>query len=205
MDYWQSLTDATRTMIGSNYVPVRTFAENYFKGGGESTQSAVLDARRFLEGHDEESFFDYYQQMDPKQQAVVRTDDDLRVIVEKITRSRLGLTGGGGGDQFAKQVETVKSQATTLAQAVSSFTEDGGGDIDGVTTAFGTFMNDVQALQKMAEGKPAERAAVSLYSAGADAGTKTALFKESPSAETLSEVKSAFANVAQAANEVSAG
>jgi hypothetical protein len=222
MEYWQSLTDITRVMIGSNYVPVRTFAENYFKGGGESTPAAVLEARRYLEAQGEDSFFDWSQQWDTKRRGIIETDSDLRSLLERLTRARLGLSGGSGGtggtggsggsggsgDEMAKQVETVKSQATNLTQAASGLSEDGGGDLSGLTTAFSTFMQDVQALQKMAATAGAtevERAAVSLQEAGAEAGRKTAVFQESPGEESLAGVKSAFADVGQRADSLSAG
>jgi hypothetical protein len=207
MEYWESLTDITRVMIGSNYVPLRTFAENYFKAGGKSTPAAILEARRYLEASGEEAFFDWSKQWDQKQKEIIQTDSDLRAVIDRVTRARLGLSDGSSGDPVAKQIESVKSQAADLAQTVSGLTEDAEGDAIAVlTTAFSTFMEGVQTLQRLATGTTAvEQTAASLYQAGADAGTKTAQFHESPDAESLEGLKSAFALVAQQAGSLNAG
>lgn len=53
MAYWQSLTQATQSMIAATGpgVSFKQFADQYFAAGGAATTEAVLEARRYLEAY----------------------------------------------------------------------------------------------------------------------------------------------------------
>lgn len=77
MQYYQSLSEATRVQLNGANTNLAKWAEQYFKAGGSDTPAAVVEARNFVESHGDIAFHDYAEQMDPVQQNVVFSEQDL--------------------------------------------------------------------------------------------------------------------------------
>jgi hypothetical protein len=76
MAYFQSLPQATQAILKSK-VPLATFVDGYFAGGGEAIPAAVVDARNYVESHGDIAFVDYAEQFDAQQRSMVLAEQDL--------------------------------------------------------------------------------------------------------------------------------
>lgn len=200
MAYWQSLTQATRTMIAATGpgVAFRQFAEQYFAGGGASTTEAVLEARRYLDAYGEDTFFDWVWAMDPagRQRQLILGNQQLGALFERKSRERLGLPGTHqpSDDQFIATAQTVRKQTETLATAIDLLTgsSDDSNAVSEIGQLYTAIMTDVQSLQQLA-GQDQERArnAAGADSTGGSLGQAIAIYSENPDEENLATLRSA--------------
>lgn len=193
MAYWQSLTQATRVSLASSYVPLRTYAEQYFQGGGEAIPEAVLEARRYLEAYGEETFYEWVRTLDPasRQHQLIMADPEFAEIVNRMNRQQLlGDGGGGQADPVAQLTARIDEESVAIATAVSQFQGSEQDDIASVSMTFEALMGDVQQYQASADEAHASSAA-SLYAAGAEVGVKLAMHQEQHEAESLAELTQA--------------
>ena len=77
MQYYQSLSEATRAMLNGANTNLAKWAEDYYKGGGTDTPAAVVEARNYLESHGDVAFADFADQMEPMQRSTAFADDDV--------------------------------------------------------------------------------------------------------------------------------
>jgi hypothetical protein len=213
MAYYQSLTDATKSILFTSYVPLKTFAEQYFAKGGKAVPEAVLSARRYLEAYDDATFYDWSKTWDSTQRGVILSDRNLKAAMDRgaairNAEAREKLLGGrepGTPDESAVLVTGLEQQATALAEAVALLAEkpaeeDTSEDLAQLEEATITFMNDADTMQNLA-GKPQYahllQSAVGLYNAGADAAEKLELHKESQDEESMEALSTAMGLVAE--------
>jgi hypothetical protein len=81
--YWESLTDATKVQLTGVNVGLEEDIAAYYDAGGESTATAVLQARRYLADAGEASFYDWVVGLDDTQQAFILSTDDLSAAYER--------------------------------------------------------------------------------------------------------------------------
>jgi hypothetical protein len=77
MEYYQSLSEATRVMLNGANTNLSAWAKAYYDGGGTDTPAAVIEARNFVESHGDIAFVDYAEQFDVQQRSIVLAEDDL--------------------------------------------------------------------------------------------------------------------------------
>ncbi len=211
MAYWESLTQATQTLIASSWNPLMVFTRNYFAGGGESTPAAVLEARRYLEAYGEAAFYSWVVQMEEggRQREMILGDRDLAAAFRRgwgEVDPRGALFDGATptqGDPTAVLTARIDDQATAIATAVSQFSGSEEDDVATVAQAFGGLMSDVQTYQGSV-GEDRATAAASLYAAGADVGTKLAVHQEQHDPESLAELVGAVDLLCQWAKSLTA-
>src|SRR5262249_14942161 len=157
MAYWQSLPQATRAMLGSSWVPLRTFTEQYFAGGGAATPEAVLDARRYLEAYGDATFYSWVAQLpeDGRQRTLTLGDPDLAAAYQRGAEadSRGALLDGAtpaAADPRAVLGARLDAQAIVIATAVAQFAGNEYDDVAGVAEAYTALMSDVQEYQHCA-------------------------------------------------------
>jgi hypothetical protein len=76
MEYYQSLTEATKAILKSK-LPLAKFVDDYFAKGGSAAPAAVTEARNFVESHGDIAFVDYAEQFDAQQRSMVLAEQDL--------------------------------------------------------------------------------------------------------------------------------
>ncbi len=199
MAYWQSLNQATQALVASSWNPLKTFAQQYFAGGGTATPEAVLEARRYLEAYDEGTFYSWVSQMDEngRQRQLILADPDLAAAYQRgwgMVDPRGALLDGAPAPQTVDPAAAlgvqIDEQATAIASAVASFTGSEQDDVASVSQAYGALMNDVQAYQNSA-GSDRAGAAESLYNAGAEVGVALHAHAEQHDAESLAALVAA--------------
>ena len=77
MEYYQSLSEATRAMLNGANTNLGKWAEDYYKGGGTDTPAAVVEARNYIESHGDVAFADFADQMEPQQRSTAFADDGV--------------------------------------------------------------------------------------------------------------------------------
>ena len=81
--YWESLTDATRVMVRGADTNLQPMIDQYYQGGGASSTAAVLEARRYLEASDDNTFYSWVNTLDTKQQEMIRGEADLEEAYQR--------------------------------------------------------------------------------------------------------------------------
>src|SRR4051794_6415014 len=200
MAYWQSLTQATQSMIAATGpgVSFKQFADQYFAAGGAATTEAVLEARRYLEAFGEDTFFDWVWGLDPagRQRQLILGDQQLGAVFDRKSRERLGLPDSPqpSDDQFVASAQTVRKQTEALATAIDQLTGsvDDSNAVAEIGQLYTAIMTDVQSLQQFA-GQDQERLrnAAGADSAGASLGTAIAVYTEAPDEENLATLRTA--------------
>lgn len=203
-EYWQSLTEATRTQLRGAHTGLIKLADEWDKAGAFTTSEAVLGARRYLEAYGDETFYDWLPTIDPQQRAFILADDGLREVQARVKgrreqAQRDELLAGAPEvdvDPMAALAARIDEQAKAIAQSVSLWAGDDTDDIDTVSLAYQTLMGDVGSFQAGATDGWASSAA-SLYAAGADLGMALAMHNEQRDAESLQGVTAALDLVCQ--------
>jgi Putative adhesin Stv domain len=75
MQYYQSLSEATRVQLNGANTNLKTWAESYFSSGGTDTAFAVTEALSYLESHGDVAFADYADQWEQGQRSVAFADE----------------------------------------------------------------------------------------------------------------------------------
>jgi Putative adhesin Stv domain len=213
----ESLSEPTRQMLFSNYVPLMTWVQEYYKSGGAASSEAVMEARRALEALGEDSFADHVDRYDQKQRDMVRSDTDLdaayrrsyekrKLAREKLERERLGLIERlrTVREEAQHQIDSLQKLAGEMGLAVSNLT---GTDSDqdavaSLTTAYGTLMSFVETTQRIGEKEALKTVianAALVYQGGADLGVALSVYSEIHDADNLQKLKAAMERVLQSA------
>jgi hypothetical protein len=207
-------------MVFSNYVPLRTWVENYYKSGGAASSEAVMEARRALEALGEDSFADHVDKYDQKQRDMVRADPTLnaaymrsyekrKVAREKLERERLGLIERQKTirQEAEAQIESLQKLSSEMGLAITNLTgtESDHDAIATLSTAFGTLMGFVETVQKIGERETLKTVitkAAAVHQAGADQGVALSIYSEGQDTDNLTKLKSAMERVLQSAAEL---
>ncbi len=213
MAYYQSLTDATKSILHSSNTNLKKFAEQYFAGGGNAVPEAVLQARRYLEAYGEPTFYDWSKQWTTEQREVILAGEGLmnawlkgkQVRDQEAWQAFQAENPHAAADESAVLVTGLQDQSVAIAESVAQLqqipvAEHTDDELAQLETAVVTFMTDAQSVQSLA-GSPRYahllQSAIGVYDAGADAGVKLELHKEARDDESLLQLVDAWELVAQ--------
>jgi hypothetical protein len=213
----EAWSEPTRQMVFSNYTPLRTWVENYYKSGGAASSEAVMEARRALEALGEDSFADHVDKYDQKQRDMVRGDRELnaaymrsfekrKVERDRLTRERLGLIEKQKTirQEAEAQIDSLQKLAAEMGVAITNLTGTPN-DHDAVaslSTAFGSLMGFVQTTQAIGEKEALKTVigrAAAVHHEGADLGVALATYSEIQDNDNLTKLKAAMEKVLQSA------
>ncbi len=213
----EAWSEPTRQMVFSNYVPLMTWVENYYKSGGAASSEAVMEARRALEALGEDAFADHVDKYDQKQRDMVRGDAALnaaymrsfekrKVARDKLARERLGLIDRQKTirEEAEAQIDSLQKQASEMGVAITNLTgtESDHDRIAALTTAFGSLMGFVESIQKIAERETLKTViakAAAVHQDAADLGVSLSLYSETQDTDNLTKLKTAMEKVLQTA------